>query len=139
MVRGSGFRRWVVAVLTVAALGPTPAWAGWLGFRNDTRATLVLQEIVLVNGQARRGAQRQLGAGELAVESVNGAGVKRLLIFDPRQPAVPLLRVDVPYTGADQIFSIQVEPPAAPAAPPRCKLVPVPGRVGSMSGRPPGK
>lgn len=139
MLRGPGFRRLVVVVLALAALGPTPAVAGWLGFRNDTRTTLIVQDVVLVHGQARRGAQRKLGAGELAVESVSGAGIKRLLILDPRQPTRPLLRVDVSYTGADQIFSIQIEPATMPGALPRCKLVPVPGKIGAKPGQPPKK
>ena len=50
--------------------------ADWMNYlqdhgliRNDTRVTVVVQEVVVVNGQARRGPQRQLGPGEVALES----------------------------------------------------------------------
>jgi hypothetical protein len=134
MLRGNSFWRLAVVVLAASALGSAPASAGWLSLRNDTRTTLVVQEIVVVNGQARRGTQRQLYPGEAAVESVSGAGVKRLLILDPKKPTLPLLRTDVNYTGADQVFSIQVEPGPTPGAPPRCKLVPVMGTSPAMRG-----
>jgi hypothetical protein len=125
MLRGSSFVRLAAVALTLAAFGTGTASAGSLSLRNDTRTTLIVQEIVIVQGQARRGPQRQLYPGEVAVETVAGAGVKRLMIFDPKQPMVPLLRADLPYTGADQVFAIRLEPGPTPQAPPRAKLVPV--------------
>jgi hypothetical protein len=126
MPRGARWLRNLLAV-TALALAPAAAEAGWLSVRNDTRGTLVVQEIVVVNNQARRGPQRQLFAGEIAVESVTGAGVKRFIVFDPKQPNVILLNEDVKYTGADQVFSIQVDPPAMAGLPPQYKLVPYKG------------
>jgi len=131
----------MAVALAVLAMLPAVAAAGSLSIRNDTHSTLVVQEIVTVNGQARRGQQKQLLSGEVAVESVAGAGVKRLIAFDPRQPTVILLTVDVKYTGADQTLSLQVDPPTAAGLPPRYKLVPaIPARPGQpgMMGKPPG-
>jgi hypothetical protein len=136
MLRGNSFWRLAALVLTATALGPAPASAGWLSLRNDTRTTLIVQEIVIINGQPRRGTQRQLYPGEVAVESVAGAGVKRLLVFEPKMPTVPLLRTERNYTGADQVFSIQLEAGPTPGAPPRCKLVPVAGSPATMRGPP---
>jgi hypothetical protein len=125
MHRGISFVRLAVVAIVLLACGSGRASAGWLSFRNDTRSTLVIQEIVVVNGQARRGPQRQLYPGEVAVESVSRPGVKHLLIIDPKQPSTPLLRTEVSYTTADQIYSIRLESPPVAGAQPRCKLVPV--------------
>jgi hypothetical protein len=112
--------------LFVALLLPAAAPAGWLSIRNDTKGSLVVQEVVVVNRTPRPGKLRQLYAGEVALENIAGPGVRRFLVFDPRQPAVPLYRAEIMCTGDDQFFSLQWETPPGSPTPPQLKLVSVP-------------
>jgi hypothetical protein len=64
------FRKWRrsmklwLALLIVCLLGPSSAFAGWLGFRNDTKIALVVQETIVVNNVPRPGKPEKLGAGD---------------------------------------------------------------------------
>jgi hypothetical protein len=66
------------------------AFAGWMGFRNDTPDVLVIQETVVVNGQSRPGRAHRLAAGEAVRDTQVNGGQKLISIFDPRQPAQPV-------------------------------------------------
>ncbi len=65
------------------------AIAGWMGFRNDTKETIVIQETVVVNGQARPGRPQRLFAGE-AVRDVGGVGQRQLSVFELKNPNQPI-------------------------------------------------
>jgi hypothetical protein len=113
-------------VLAAALLLPASAHAGWLSVRNDTKSPLVVQEVVIVNNVNRPGKLRQLFAGEVSLENVAAPCTRRIVIFDPRQPNVPLYRGDIACTGDDQFFAIQWDaPPRNSPRPPQIKLVTV--------------
>jgi hypothetical protein len=98
----------------LAAGGTARADSTWLGLRNDTDAPLVVQEIVLVKNQVRRGASRKLLPGESAFDAQVVPAAKRVVIFDPRDPDRPLYQGDV----AAAFYSIHTDPAARPGRPP---------------------
>jgi hypothetical protein len=115
--------------LLAVLLVPASASAGWLSIRNETKNPLVVQEVVIVNRVQRPGKLRQLFAGEVALENIANPCVRRFVVFDPRQPNIPLLRAEISCTTDDQFFSLQWEPlpRGAPAGQqPMLKLVIVP-------------
>ena len=67
-----------------------PADAGWLGFRNDTSATLVIQETVSVG---RPGKPQKVFANETVRDASSAGPHRTFAIFDPAKPDRPL------YTG----------------------------------------
>jgi len=64
--------------------------AGWMGFRNDTKDTLVVQEIFVVNGQQRPGKPQRLFAGEVVRDAHCNGGARTISICDPKNPNVVL-------------------------------------------------
>ena len=86
---------WKIGLLGVlfALAGSNSAFAGWMGFRNDTKDTIVVQETITVNGQSKQGKPQRLFTGE-AVRDTQCVGPQRKIsIFDPKTPNTPL------YTG----------------------------------------
>ena len=82
------FRHSLVLAILFALAGP--ADAGWLGFRNDTASTLVIQE---TGAAGRPGKPHKVFANE-TVRDASSAGPQRTFaIFDPAKPDRPL------YTG----------------------------------------
>jgi len=86
---------WKLGLLGVliACAGADSASAGWMGFRNDTKDTLVIQETIIINGQPKAGRPQRLFAGE-AVRDAQFIGGQRLFsVYDPKNPNKPV------YTG----------------------------------------
>jgi hypothetical protein len=85
-----GLRHFGLALLlglAVFVADPAPAAAGWMGFRNDTGATLVLQETVA----SRAGRPQKLFANETVRDTPPVAGASRTFaIYDAGKPDKPL-------------------------------------------------
>jgi hypothetical protein len=77
------------------------AFAGWMGFRNDTKETIVIQETITVNGQPRPGNTRRLFSGE-AVRDVGGVGQRQISVFDLRKPNKPIYTGSFPCPAANE-------------------------------------
>jgi len=84
------FRSLAFLVPAVCLAADTPAAAGWMGFRNDTSLTLVVQETV---SAGRTGKPQKIFANE-TVRDTPAAGAQRMFIItDAAHPNKPL------YTG----------------------------------------
>ncbi|WP_439620304.1 hypothetical protein [Gemmata sp.] len=72
------------ALLTSAVFfcGTGTVSANWFTIKNDTGKAIVVQEMVVVNGQVRRGKPTVLLAGETLREFIPGPTVKRIEVFD---------------------------------------------------------
>lgn len=82
-------------------------------FRNDTKLTIVLQGVSIVNGMERRGQPILIREGRAGFESNVPSGVPHLItIVDYNQPSRPLLRnfpLPVP-PGRDLQVLIRTDP-----------------------------
>lgn len=84
------FRLTVVLAMVVALANSGHVCAGWMGFRNDTNGTIVIQEAVNTGGQTRLGKPQRLFSGE-AVRDTPAAGCqRRISVFDPTNPNQPI-------------------------------------------------
>lgn len=83
-----------VALLIAAAI-PGVANAGWMGFRNDTHSTLVIQETVPAGTSGRAGKPQKIYTNETIRDTQpTPAGQRTFTISDSAHPEKPL------YTGA---------------------------------------
>ena len=80
----SSFRT-LVAVLAVTFLTGA-ASANWITIKNDTGKTITVQETVVVNGEVKRGKATNLLPGETHREFLPGPTVKRVEVFDAKNP-----------------------------------------------------
>lgn len=85
----------LLAMLTILLVGAelNCAEAGWMGFRNDTNGTIVIQETVNIGGQPRLGRPQRLFVGEAVRDMPAAGGQRRISVFDPANPNMPI------YTG----------------------------------------
>jgi hypothetical protein len=60
--------------------------AEWVTIKNDTNKTIVVQEIVEVNGQVKRGKPMNLLPGETLREFLPGPTVKKIEVFEAQTP-----------------------------------------------------
>jgi|GEM_PF-7122325 len=82
----------IVLPLLLLILLPGSSSAGWMGFRNDTTATLLVQETVKVNDKPLLGRVQKLIFGESVRDNSKGEHVEReFSIYDSRNPKVPLI------------------------------------------------
>jgi hypothetical protein len=89
----SRFRQLRFPALLVPALclaADTPAAAGWMGFRNDTSMTLVVQETV---SAGRAGKPQKIFANETVRDTPSAGSQRAFAITDAAHPGKPL------YTG----------------------------------------
>jgi len=96
----------VVALLVLAA-APDCSWAGWLGLRNDLKATVEVRSSVMTNRGVVSGRKKTLVAGEVAWDAVLIPGNRVIQIYDAN--GVEIYRKAIPVTG-DLFFSIQMDP-----------------------------
>ncbi len=102
------------AVLAVAALVLLPAYgpaASWLGFRNDTKAPIIVQGISVINRSVRLGKRHVLQPGEMGWDLILAPGSKLVLIADAKQPTVTLFQGAILCSGNNLFFSIQPDEP----------------------------
>jgi hypothetical protein len=85
--------RYTAAVAALVAIGDA-ASAGWMGFRNDTSNTLVIQEAISEGKAPRFGRLQKLFSSETVRDTPQGTGQRQFLIFDANKPDKPL------YTGS---------------------------------------
>ena len=93
--------------LLLLAAAPASSWAGWLGFRNDLKAPVVVRSSVVTNRGVVPGRPKALVAGEVAWEAVLLPGNRVVQIFDANNREI--CRKTIPVTG-DLFFSIQSDP-----------------------------
>jgi hypothetical protein len=78
--------------LVLAAALPAAVQAGWMGFRNDTQTTLIIQETPTAG---KSGKPQKIYSNETVRDMQSGAGGQRTFtISDAAHPEKPL------YTGA---------------------------------------
>jgi hypothetical protein len=66
------------------------ATAGWMGFRNDTSTTLIIQETVPAGGGTRPGKPQKIFANETVRETPPAGGQRAFTIADAAKPDKPL-------------------------------------------------
>jgi hypothetical protein len=101
--------RLIAVVFTLASLGASQACAGWITIRNDTKQTVVVQEVTTVNGKTRAGKSIKLLPGESVREYRSNPGSKSIVVYDPDQPKSPLLRSKIKWDKDDATFSLSPE------------------------------
>lgn len=81
----------LIGLLSIAWMfAERTVFAGWMGFRNDTKETIVIQETVVVGGQTRLGRPQRLFAGEAVRDNPLPGGQRRVNIFDANNPLQPI-------------------------------------------------
>ncbi len=98
----------VVAVLVALICCTGAASANWFTLKNDTGKPIVVQENVIVNGQARRGKPTTLLAGETLREFIPGPTVKGVEICDPQNPNQAAWSGNLNCKDENQTFSVTV-------------------------------
>lgn len=116
-----------VAALLAGGIAPAKAEAAWLGYRNDTKAAVIVQSAIVVNNVVRRGKPYTLNPNQVAWDWVAQANTKIVItVYDAKQPARILYQGPVLAGGTDLFYSVQLEPPAVGPRnmplPPRAKL-----------------
>ena len=78
-----------LSLVIVIGLGSSSLFAGWLGFRNDTKDQLVVQETTVVNNVARPGKPQSLNSGDVVRDSqVCPANQRKFTIYDAKGNAI---------------------------------------------------
>jgi hypothetical protein len=117
------FRRFVAVGLTALLLAPAAAFAGWMGFRNDTGQPVLLQETL---GSGRLGRQQKIYANETVRDTPPAAGANRkFTIYDAAKPDRVLATGSFPAPGSNENLlyvikkdakgTISIEPVQTPA------------------------
>lgn len=94
--------------LVVFGLARADAKANWITLKNDTGTAIVVQETEVVNGQVKRGKATNLLAGETTREFIPGATVKRVEVYDAKNPNQPLWTGNLNCKDSNQTFSVAV-------------------------------
>src|SRR5262245_29660338 len=90
------------AAAVLAVVGPVSA--GWMGFRNDTSNTLVIQEAITDGKTPRLGRLQKLFSSETVRDTPQGAGQRQFLIFDANKPDKPLYTGSFPTPAKNENF-----------------------------------
>jgi hypothetical protein len=96
----------VVMALAFLVADPARAAAGWMGFRNDTASTLVIQETV----GSRPGRPQKIFSNETVRDTPKSAtGLRAFAIYPSGKPDKPLYtgRFPVPETGENVLYVIK--------------------------------
>jgi hypothetical protein len=123
---------WKACLLGVAVLAlANPVYAGWMGFRNDTNETIVVQETIIVNGKEKPGRPQRLMTGEALRDTQCQGAQKQISIFNAKNTNVPLLSGNFACPAANEnvlyiiksdgkggITTETVKTPVVPATPP---------------------
>jgi hypothetical protein len=117
--------------LAVLAAAPAEASGGWMGFRNDTPATLVIQEKTVAS---RPGRPQKIFANETVRDTPPAGASRSFAIFDSDKPGKPLYtgRFPGPAAGENVLYVIKsdgkggvtIEVVKSPAAPSVLKKLP---------------
>lgn len=100
--------------------------AGWMGFRNDTKDTIIIQETLTIGGQPRLGRPQRLFTGEAVRDTPPVGGQRRITVFDANNPNQPIYTGNLPCPAANENIlycikkdakgNIAIEPMKSPAA-----------------------
>jgi hypothetical protein len=82
------------------------ATASWVTIKNDTKQSIVVQETVIINGQAKRGKPTNLLPGETLREFIPGPTVKTIDVFDVQKPGQSLWSGKLNCKDESQTYSI---------------------------------
>jgi hypothetical protein len=95
---------WKICLLgvSIACAGADPVSAGWMGFRNDTKETIVIQESVTVNGKPKPGRPQRLFAGEAVRDAQSTGGQRTFSVYDPKNPNQPIYTGNFPCPAANE-------------------------------------
>lgn len=85
--------RWTLGLTVAVVATAAPLSAGWMGFRNDTPNTLVIQEAIPDGRAPRFGRLQKLFSSETVRDTPPTGGQRQFQIFDATKPDKPL------YTG----------------------------------------
>ena len=96
----------MLAAGAVMLAAPGAALANWMTIKNDTGKALVVQEIVVVGGQVKRGKATNLLPGETLREYLPAPTVKRVEVFDSRNPNHPVWSGKLNCKDEIQAFSV---------------------------------
>jgi hypothetical protein len=77
-------------------------FAGWMGFRNDTKDTIVIQETVVIGGQPRPGRPQRLFTGEAVRDTPPPGGQRRITVYDAATPNQPIYSGNFPCPAANE-------------------------------------
>jgi len=84
----------ILICLFLVLADPARADAGWMGFRNDSGTTLIIQETVSVGTGSRQSKPQKIFANETVRDTPPSGGAHRVFtIYDSAHPDKPL------YTG----------------------------------------
>lgn len=94
--------------LLLLAAAPRAAQAEWLGFRNNTKQTVIVRVFTVKDGKTRETSAFKLFPGEIRWDLVNDNAPRVVLVTDPTPPQRPLVRkqVETPVKG-DILYGIQ--------------------------------
>ena len=98
--------RWVF-VFSIALAAPAWAQAAWLGFRNDLKTVVIMQE--LPAGQVIGGQIRRLFPGERALDFLLQPVTLSIIVVDGRNNNVVLYQGAIVVQG-DQFYSLRRDP-----------------------------
>lgn len=96
------FGRWFLLGMFGILADNQAAFAGWMGFRNDTSDTIIIQETVVVGGQPRFGRPQRLFAGEAVRDTPLPGGQRRVSVYDPKNPNQPIFTGNFPCPGGTE-------------------------------------
>ena len=93
-------RRAMAVALALAMFVPSFVFAGWMGFRNETGQTLLIQETYTTG---RTGKPQKVFANETIRDTPPAAGViRKFTIFDASKPDRVLATGTFPSPGANE-------------------------------------
>ena len=103
------FRRLALLACLFCLADVGRAAAGWMGFRNDTSATLVVQETTSAGGGARPGKPQKIFANETVRETPPAGGQRTFRIADAAHPDTPLFtgRLASPAANENVLYVIK--------------------------------
>jgi hypothetical protein len=87
---------------------PSPAAAGWLGFRNDLSQAVIVQTYTECQAGTRLGTPHRLYPNETTWDWVSDHSVRKLLVSDAQSSKNALLRgVEVSIGKEDVLYNLQ--------------------------------
>jgi hypothetical protein len=102
--------RFIFAVVPLLCLVTSAhAQNGWLGFRNDTTLTLIVQETVPAGSSSRPGKPQKIFANETVRETTHKGGQRTFTIADATRADKPLFtgRLAGPAANENMLYVIK--------------------------------
>ena len=90
------------AAAVLALAHPAGALAGWMGFRNDTTMTVLIQETVTAGPIVRQGKPQKVFANETVRDTPAAGGTRKFTIFDAAKPDEAIYTGNFPCPAATE-------------------------------------